>query len=113
MNDITYRVDKENKIVICWLSNCELIPEDRIHKYASIRIYDKDFLINGTFKGVARCSDEDEFDVEYGKKLALSRAKAKRCKAINEELNRFIKKAEADIARLKKYGIHKVPEIDY
>ena len=47
--------------------------------------------IPDTFIGIAHCSPEDKFDEEYGKKLALLRARKQRAQAVNRALREFVK----------------------
>lgn len=113
MNDITYKVDEKSGTVVCKLSNCENIALNRILTYCNdYNIRFSDFLIRDTYIGVARCMPGDSFDVEYGKKLALTRAKIKRGRAINRVINKHIKKCRRNLDILEEYGIHKIPEIE-
>ena len=112
MSDIKFQIDEKNKVVICKLMNCKDIAEDRIWKYTN-DFMGRKYRIPNVFIGVARCAPEDEFNVEYGKKIALTRAKIKRSKAINNEIKAYIKRARKNLENLEKYGIHKVPEIEY
>lgn len=113
MNDISFRVDEKNKVVICKLTNCRDIAYDRIVKYTKeIPIYCETEIPN-VFTGIARCAPEDTFDIEYGKELALTRAKAKRGKAINTAIYKYIKRTQKGIKDLERYGVHKVPEVTF
>lgn len=113
-SDIEFKVFKDKGVVVCKLYDCETIAIRRINKYTRISCYsynrfDND-LINDVYVGVARCAPEDTFDEEYGKKLALARAKAKRGKAVNNALYAFINDVKKDLERLEKYGIHQIPD---
>ncbi len=113
-NNLKYFVDAEKGIVICQLTDCRWNAENRIDKYLNPnRFYDyKGYLIPNTFTGVARCNlTEDTFDEEYGKKLALTRAKRKRGQAINTCIKNFLSKTRRKLYILEKYGIHEVPEV--
>ena len=48
--------------------------------------YDKAYTTKGFYEGVARCHPEDQFDVEFGKKLALERAKRKHFIAVARQV---------------------------
>lgn len=104
--DIRYIINKKAGMVICVLSGCKYIACKRVFKYTH---YYNNFLwkINNTFVGVAKCAPEDEWDEEFGKKLAFFRARKKRNKAINNAVNEAIKTIENEVETLKKYGIHK------
>ena len=111
-SDIEFKVFKNKGVVACKLYGCERIAISRINKYTQIHCYNRSNkdLINGVYVGVARCAPEDTFDEEYGKKLALARAKAKRGKAANNALYAYISNVMKDLARLEKYGIHQIPD---
>ena len=112
MGDIKFIVNKDKRIVICKLLNCRDIPWNRISKYVSGGYWYEDMDVKQIYTGVARCSAEDEWDEEYGKKLALARAKRRRARDINRELNKFCDKIERQIRDLRHYGIHELPSID-
>ena len=109
MSDINFKIDEKNRVVVCKLSNCKWNADDRIRKYDGDS-YTDNYLISDIFTGVARCNPQDEFNEEIGKKIALTRAKAKRCKAINNTIRKYIKDQERVIENLKKYAIHEIPE---
>ena len=114
MSDIKFVVNEEKKIVICKLENCKEIACNRLLKYAPSIFYSWDLCkIPDVFSGVARCAPEDEFDVEYGKKLALIRAKRKRGQAINKSLRKAVRMMEREIMDIKKYGIHHIPDLPW
>lgn len=110
-NDVEFKVFADKGVIVCRLLDCEEIAISRIFKYVKISCifnYDK-YLINDVYTGVAKCSPEDTFNEEYGKKLALSRAKKKRGKAINKALKKFYIDMRRDLLNLKSHGIHEVP----
>ena len=107
-NDITYVINENEGVITCVLENCKNIPIKRIKKYMGTKfsVKEKDrYRIKDTYSGVARCSAEDTFDIEVGKKIALTKAKEKRARAINKALYTFTK----DIGRVKvdtkKFGL--------
>ena len=111
-SDIEFKVFKDKRVVVCKLYGCETIAISRIGKYTKISCFGRfnnDF-IDDVYVGVARCAPEDTFDEEYGKKLALARAKAKRGKAANNALYAFINDVKKDLERLEQYGIHQIPD---
>ena len=86
---VEYYVDEAKKVVVCKLIGCE-----------GSLIYDMcqagypchpDFFLNDSYVGKAKCSDDDTFDVEFGKKLAYQRAVAKLNTAKVKTLKRFEK----------------------
>lgn len=115
MGDIKFSVNEEKRRVICFLYNCDDIAIKRIKKYApcfDITKYKKKLRVDSLYIGVARCAPEDEFDEAFGKRLALSRAKAKRCRAVNNVIYDVLDHMENELDSLDAYGIHDVPEIE-
>ena len=115
--DIKYHVDKEHRMVFCKLSNCKEIPYQRLSKYAPhFNVWDLEYNdklgIPNSFYGMAKCSPEDEWDEEKGKKIALAKAKRKRCKAINRKIEYALKVMDRETQDLMKYALHNVPN-DY
>ncbi len=77
----TFHVDEANKVVICTLefdmqlnkhSAWNAIDYEMFNNFPNARYYGK-----FTVKAKARCNTIDTFDVETGKRIAESRAKAK------------------------------------
>ena len=84
-------VSEENKAVICKLWNCSYAALNRIYRYTNAIVEDEDkYLINNVYVGVATCSNGEEFDFEYGKNLALERARYNKQRAINNIIKQFI-----------------------
>lgn len=85
--DVEYFINEEKKTVICKLTNC----------YNSLQCdmckagwdFHPDLFLNDSYIGKAKCSDEDTFDVEFGKKLAYQRAVVKLNTAKTKVLRRF------------------------
>lgn len=111
---IIYQVKPEEGVVVCVLTGCKHTAINRLLKYAPhlylARSDTPCFFLKDSFAGVAKCSPEDKFDEEYGKKLALLRAKAKRCKAANAAMKNAIDLLNKEIDNIKAFSIHKVPE---
>ena len=107
-NDLHYTVIKDKGIVICRLSGCSDIAIDRIFKYTGELCDSELYQLKDCYFGVAKCAPEDEFDAEYGKKLALSRAKIKRNKAITRMIRKYIRNTAIGIKRLADHGIHEI-----
>lgn len=111
-SEVFYRVNYERGIVACVLTGCKYIALHRIEKYAP-HVYAWEIPgleIDDTYVGVAKCAPDDEFDLEYGKQLALVRAKAKRCKAINEAVDKAYSILSHEAKELAHRGIHKIPK---
>lgn len=82
-----YYVDEKKKIVVCKLTDCAgaLICDLCKRNWPG----HEELLIEDTFVGKAKCSDDDVFDVEKGKKIAFKRAYAKLTRAKQRTLRRF------------------------
>lgn len=105
--DIKWMIDKEHRVIVCTLTNCRDIACDRILKYCGVYTHPYDhYLLHDAYVGVARCAPGDEWNEEYGKALALKRAKRKRGVAANLAVIRYYNKAKHDLDRLLEYGVH-------
>lgn len=57
--------------------------------FNSLNVY-----INDHYVGIAKCHENDIFDEEFGKKLALARAKAKKADAVYRNFFKFIEQLD-------------------
>lgn len=75
-----YVIDKDEKVVVAIVINAENYIRDQMSKYVKGDIawdicYEAmDKLNSKTFRGIARCSDEDTFDETTGMRIAESKA---------------------------------------
>lgn len=85
---VKYFVNEEKKIVVCKFIGCgyALNHDMRLKGYPC----HPDFEIDDVIIGKAKCSEEDTFDVEIGKKIAYKRAYAKLVEKKSKALSRFI-----------------------
>ena len=102
MNNVVFHVDKKNKVIVAVLK-CDpneffditkntISKFNRSHKSCGIDC-NIDWNIpdlNREYVGIARCSENDEFDEEFGKKLALARAKIKKADAIQKNYFKIV-----------------------
>ena len=104
-DNLNFYVDEEKKIVVCKLETDQYVVPRRIHKHTNhIILADRgQYRIPGVFYGKARCAEEDTFDVEVGKKIALEKAKAKRRAAINKALEMFIQDIHDDLYDVNRF----------
>ena len=101
INNVEYRIGRENKIVICKLWGCEYLAIDKINKHGKISIdKEEDYLINSVYVGVSWCSPFRKFNEEKGKKLALERALFNRDQAVKNAINLYIKNTEKNLEYL-------------
>lgn len=79
-NDIIYFIDEEKRVVVA-----KYFPKPVIEKllnafsdiFESVQLsefFEDNFILNDYYIGIAKCSAEDVFDIEYGKQLARLRA---------------------------------------
>ena len=85
--EVKYFVNEEKKIVVAKMVHCYSgLACDMCKKgYPTI----PDFTIPDSFVGKAKCSPEDTFDVETGKKIAFKRAYKKYVAAKKKVLTAF------------------------
>ena len=69
----------------------------------------KYFFLNDSYVGKAKCSEDDTFDVEFGKKLAYQRAVAKLNTAKVKTLKRF-EKEQVKYFNLLLDDMHKISD---
>ena len=113
VSEMEYLEYPEKGVVVAKLYNCAFIPISRIYDQLRFWVSNEDLLkycIADTYVGVAKCSPDDTFDLETGRKIALTKAKRARGKAVNNAIKKFISDMTADLKRLEEYGIHKIPD---
>lgn len=106
-NQVKFYVDEKNKIVVCrldsgkygnqWFYTIKHLVTRRLPEYsfdeslASLAIIEDFFKLNKTqLVGIAKCSDNDKFDVKIGKDLAFRKLDHHICKAVFMYLDRCI-----------------------
>jgi hypothetical protein len=100
-NRVTYKVIPEHRVVIAEIDSTdfdalrEFNDKYLAHSTSALRLrvdkYDEKFLMPHSFKAVARCHPEDEFDIEKGKRIALDRLADKYTNSLNRHLNNYIR----------------------
>ena len=115
-NEVCYFIDKEKRTIVCKITGCANIARTRLNKLAPhFDHYGDDyenFLIPNEFVGVAKCAPEDEWNEEFGMKLALNRAKRKRGIAINHALIKACNLMRKELEAVTTDGIHTLPARD-
>lgn len=106
-NQVKFYVDEKNKIVVCRLKSSKYgnqcfyavkhLVTRRLPEYsfdeslASLAIMEEFFKLHKTqLVGIAKCSDNDEFDIKIGKDLAFRKLDHHICKAVFMYLDRCI-----------------------
>ncbi len=74
-SNIRYQVNPEKRTVACYLTDCENDIFYAFNPKENSVIWDLnvDWKIKDRYVGVAKCSEDDTFDEEFGKKLARNR----------------------------------------
>ena len=108
----SYVVNKEKRTVVCIIE----ATDDFIHRAQKYGVplnnywdfYEK-YKGCKTYKGIAKCAPEDEWDETYGKRLAEYRASKAREKYVNRWIREYSDKVLKSIVDLNKYGRIKTP----
>lgn len=103
----TYYINKEKHTVVCVMDTFDDVY-DKIRKY-DLKVPDKYFWEKKTFRGVAKCSPEDEWDEAVGKRLAERRAAAKRQNYVNNAIDRYVNKEIVRLNNLLEHGFLRYP----
>jgi hypothetical protein len=115
MNDIAhdvkteYKVNKEKRTIVCIITAINDVPF-KLAKYGLADEEYEDIVLDiRIYKGIAKCSLEDEWDENYGKRLAEYRASRARQVDVNAELKAYINGVSKCIDNLYDYGLIKNP----
>ena len=111
---IKYFINKEERTVVCVLENCKY---DFVNFLARVdnplvdTTTNLKYLMPFSFRGRARCSEEDTWDEDYGMRLAYHRAKNAHDKCLFNKCNKLMayldKKADELADTLSLFG-HKL-----
>ena len=102
-------VNEERRTVACVLTVANDVPR-RLKKYGlADELYDNIGYDIREYKGLAKCAPEDEWDEDYGMRLAEYRAEKARQIDVNNELKHFMKNINRCIDNLYDYGLMKNP----
>lgn len=94
-SDARYIIDEDKKVVVCIIDHTKDLFRDFARKNFMIKPYvekglDIKLIMPNQFKGVARCSDTDNWDIETGKLIAFSRAKDKVNQSFFKRANTYV-----------------------
>lgn len=108
--NVTYCVNRKKKTVVAIIKCSANVPlnifdcvldkfenkngNKNLLEVSFDNFYIKNAFIDNQFVGVARCHESDTFDEEFGKKLALARAKAKKADAVHTNFFKFIEQLD-------------------
>lgn len=102
---IKYFVDKKNKKTVAVLEGCRWDSINRINKMLRRGVndelyvgWDSPYLMPNTFRAVVVCSEQDEYDVEEGKRQAKNKLMRNYNKSMDKRIaqyrNYLLRKAE-------------------
>ena len=116
--NVVYHIDTESKTVVAKLKCHENDPMTLIGsqlmkqtsgagfgplELAAYPFFFEDFKVRNEYYGKAKCHPDDEFDIDFGKRLALLRAKQKYLDAVERVLdksNKWVEQVANRIDRL-------------
>lgn len=106
-----FKINKEKRTVVCIIRADDDIY-NIIHKYYHDDNMETTLIPfeSKIYKGIAKCSPEDEWNEAYGKSLAEYRAMRKRQVYVNNELKRFYRKKMISLTKLISHGFLKTPK---
>ena len=93
---IKYFVDKENKKTVAVLGGCRWDSINRINKMLRRGVddelyvgHDSSYLMPNTFRAVVMCSEQDEYDVEEGKRQAKNKLMRNYNKSMDKRIAQY------------------------
>lgn len=101
-DELQFIINEEKKTVVCIAHDCALDLIRDIQKNFSSKpsrlmdfLMDRthvvdDFMLEDTYKGIAKCQDEDVFDVEIGKAIAIKKMRVNYNIAKAKKLSKFV-----------------------
>ena len=107
-----FYVDEEKKVVVCVIPNTRHTVHDFLSDLPQFGFWgifclvrdNKVIKMPNSFIGKAVCSEQDEFDVEKGKKLAYLRAKDKFYRSFFKRLNAVVNLIDKNLQDLVTTG---------
>ena len=116
-NQVKFFVDEKNKTVVCrleigkygkqWFYTIKHLVTKRFPEYSfdeclvGLAIMEEFFKLNKTqLVGIAKCSDNDVFDIKVGKDLAFHKLDHHVCKAVFMYLDRCVKSLDKSMRYL-------------
>ena len=114
--NIKYEIDEEKRTVIavleCSSDDANIVFQSACIKYGKgvgfgsmVPAYRTKYQIKSEYVGKSKCHPDDVFDVEFGKRLALLRAKDKYLRAMNDRLEDMIVWVGGLYANIEKMGM--------
>ena len=115
--DVEFIVQEEKGIVVARIEEpidlfLDLYNTD-ICQNAAYAIFDESLAFKlAELRGIAKCSDEDVFDVAIGKRIALNKLKVKIVKLLKSRINMYMKTLNKEInaskVKMMELSLHKL-----
>lgn len=99
-SDAKYSINEEKKTVVCILEKTKDLFEDFVidnFDLWNFTMLNKVKKMPNRFVGIAKCSEEDEWNIETGKLIAFSRAKDKLNKSFFKRAATYVKYVDKSV----------------
>lgn len=107
---VRFIVKENDGVVVAVAHGCERLAVEEIFKKCNhahlIGLDCRDYVINDTYRAVAKCSPEDAWDEETGKEIARKRLYAKIDSIVARKLSRFAEDMQELADEAKKRAAH-------
>ncbi len=112
--ETTFSINEEKRTIACIITTRNDVL-GTLEKYEGLSAYEKyqldppEYMDKLVFVGIAKCSPEDKWDVNYGMRLAEFRAQVKRTNYHNKKIAEYLHSNRETLNRIEKYGYLKYP----
>ena len=101
-SNVKYYINEEKRTVVAVIESnifeVSFLFENAMREFMNVvknapifdPVIDKNYYIKNRYVGIAKCSPNDIFDVEFGKQLALQRAKIKKTSDIEKKFFKIV-----------------------
>ena len=100
-SDCKFYVNKENRTVTCVIEDTKHLLEEFLNYnlWVTPKVADKMkyLYLPNKFVGIARCMPEDEWDEEFGRKLAYTKARKKLHTVFFKKANDYVNEVDNNI----------------
>ena len=103
---MNYYIDRDNKRTIAVLKNCKLDAINKIEKLIGNRnfgFWAQKYIMPNQFRAVVKCSEDDEYDVDMGMKIAKAEVMEKYYRALDKRIEMF--KDELSVVTDRVFGM--------
>lgn len=96
---ITYYIDEEKRTVVCKLRGAMFDVIDNLLSRCNYVDFENDYTMKDCYVGKAKCSPEDKWDKNTGKRIALCRALV----AYYKDKDKMFMEVYRDLANVRNY----------